>query len=111
MIVRLVGSTISSKMPRDIDLIAIVTDDEFFKIFGLTVSDFLTMLNTGEWDERMYAWSDWCVCESKDYRCRLDTNKEVDLKVFPETYVKIWEDDKRQKEIKDYSEWKKQKEG
>ena len=93
MYVRLVGSTLKEQNPSDIDLIEVLPDDLFHAAYGMSALQFSRMLATGNWDSRMYLWSDACIEKAHKFQKAMGTEKEVDFKILPETYSKMYEDD------------------
>jgi len=93
MYVRLVGSILKELNPSDIDLIEVLPDNLFYSDYGMSALQFSRMLATGEWDSRMYSWSDACIEKAHKFQKAMGTEKEVDFKILPETYSKMYEDD------------------
>jgi len=93
MYVRLVGSILKELNPSDIDLIEVLPDNLFYSDYGMSALQFSRMLATGEWDSRMFAWSAACVEKAHKFQKAMGTEKEVDFKILPETYSKMYEDD------------------
>ncbi len=89
MEIRLVGSALTKQHPRDLDLVGVVKDKSFYRIFGLPTLKFIKELNTGEWGPEMGEWSEYCVLTSRVFENRLSIPIPVDFKIFPETYFNL----------------------
>jgi hypothetical protein len=81
--VYLVGSQITgSDKPRDVDVICVISDDDFAMRYG-NVQQFIEEGENGLWTEVRWAWSDDCI---KKWRHGVKaTGLNLDFKVQPQT--------------------------
>lgn len=107
MEIHLVGSARTKQHPRDLDLVGVVKDKSFYRIFGLPALKFIKELNTGDWGPEMGKWSDYCVLTSRVFQNRLSTPIPVDFKIFPETYFNLVKENLEIEEEERPLKWKK----
>lgn len=80
--VKLVGSTLTKRTPRDLDLVLVIPTRLFVRLFG-SVKQWLDEGETGRWSAIRYRWSDRCVRISHALERRIGATKPVDFKIVP----------------------------
>ncbi|WP_221039213.1 hypothetical protein [Gelria sp. Kuro-4] len=80
----LVGSALNTDTPRDVDILAIMPDDEFAKRYG-SVKEWVQQGETGDWGEARWRWSRECTRQTKQlWRV---TDMKIDFQIQPESYA------------------------
>jgi predicted nucleotidyltransferase len=82
--VYLVGSVLKKDNPRDIDILCVIPDDDFEKIFNLKPNQWKEEGKTGNWSNERYRWGSKCIAIAGILAKRLNSN--VDFKFIPERF-------------------------
>jgi len=71
--------------PRDIDILCVIPNTDFKKIFGLSAEQWRLEGKTGEWGEDRYKWARETIKVGKILAHRL-SSINVDFKFVPESF-------------------------
>lgn len=93
--VYLVGSILYKKNPRDIDVVMIVSDRLFTKLFKISVADWMEQGKTGKWSAGRYRWSKFCTKMCKALAKDSNVKKMIDFKIQPLSYSELFRNRKR----------------
>lgn len=79
----LVGSALTKRKPRDIDVAMVISDSEFERQFG-SVEIYDLEQETGEWSLISWNWSKACIRIWKHF-CK-STGMNIDFKIYSYSY-------------------------
>jgi hypothetical protein len=88
---KIVGSTLTKKSPRDFDVVLVLEDKVFKKYFGITAQRFLVEGKTGLWSKQRRLWAKTSVLVGMIVEERILTalsNFPLDLKIIPKSIDK-----------------------
>ena len=77
----LVGSVLNKNNPRDIDIICVIPNKNFEKIFKISPKKWRTEGLTGNWSKERWEWCRLTISTCKILARRLNSN--VDFKFIP----------------------------
>ncbi len=89
-VLKIVGSTLH-KMPRDLDIVLVISDRLFKKTFRLSAKDWHTEGKTGQWSQHRFVWSDGCISIGRVLQKRILkalSRYPLDFKIIPKSYDK-----------------------
>jgi hypothetical protein len=84
----IVGSTLTKKLPRDLDVVHFISLPEFEETFG-NFAEFLKEGKTGNWTKLRLGWSDLCIEQGRELERRINEGLRkhpIDYKIFPEGF-------------------------
>jgi len=79
---RVVGSVLHKRKPRDLDLVLVVPDEVFVEFFGWP-DRWEEEGESGDWTAVRHRWSAACIRLSREMARRMRTDLPVDLHVLP----------------------------
>lgn len=82
---KIVGSVLSKKHPRDIDVILVIPDDIFKSLF-LPPQQWADEGRTGNWSDKRFFWSRRCVDLGKELSKRLGFFLALDFRILPKSF-------------------------
>jgi len=82
---QIVGSILKKDTPRDLDIVLFIPNKIFNKIY-LNVEEWKNRLNSGDWNDGCYIWSNDSVRLTYLMEKRLQSKLLMDCKIEPMSY-------------------------
>jgi len=105
--INLVGSILQKDNPRDVDILCVLPDKDFKKIFQLSAKRFIREGKTGKWSPERCVWAKRTVAICHLLANRLKGNN-IDFKFVPQSFMKdVLDAEKTLSKMKGYRKWRK----